>query len=641
MYKPSIAIVCMIRDPAPSIKTWIDYHLQQVDRIFFYLDEPGDGDEELLSGIPGVQVFSGDRGCMMLGANRNLERQDAIVTRAIEQCRKEGIDWLIHIDSDELMWSPKKFLRDYFAEMDADVSAVSFCNHEVVSRFEETNDCFKDFRLFKRNSSNCGESWYREKYGHFFCAYGNGKSAVRIAQVDKASGPHCFVVKAGRQHDECDAVCVLHYPCPTYRDWFKKYEQLGDFSDYWRDDITNPITFKFHCESRDAYLLARRELDWKIAEDFYKSRIFSDEDVQRMLNMGAVFWADPLADLARLGPMRPAATQPPLLAGGVENEGSLGAHVAVQDGKRQNKSEPSIAIVSTIKDPGPAIKTWISHHLRQVDRIFLYLDEPGNDDEALVSGTPGVTVFPGDQSSSLRGMNRLIEAQEANVAHALEQCRREGIDWLLHIDGNELLWSPGMPFRRYLSALEGDIGSVLFLNHEVVSQFDDVDDCFKQLRLFKRNSSRGEVDWLTKRGGTLFHAYANGKSMVRVADAESADWAHSFKLKAGRVHHESETTVAVLHYMCPTYSQWLKHYRQMGDFSNYWREDRRFPITENFHLQSRDAYLLARRKLDWKIAEDFYKSQLLEQGDVERLLNMGAVFWVDPLADTAKFCQPA
>lgn len=79
----------------------------------------------------------------------------------------------------------------------------------------------------------------------------------------------------------------------------------------------------------------------------------------------------------------------------------------------------------------------------------------------------------------------------------------------------------------------------------------------------------------------------------------------------------------------------------MGDFSNYWREDRRFPITENFHLQSRDAYLLARRKLDWKIAEDFYKSQLLEQGDVERLLNMGAVFWVDPLADTAKFCQPA
>ena len=37
MYKPSIAIVCMIRDPAPSIKTWIDYHLQQVDRIFFIL----------------------------------------------------------------------------------------------------------------------------------------------------------------------------------------------------------------------------------------------------------------------------------------------------------------------------------------------------------------------------------------------------------------------------------------------------------------------------------------------------------------------------------------------------------------------------------------------------------------------------
>ena len=633
MYKPSIAIACMIREPSPSITTWIEYHLKQVDRIYFYLDQHRPGDEQLLTGIPGVRVLPGERAGNLQGADHFIDRQNIVVANAIEQCRREGIDWLIHIDSDELIWSPGRFLRDYFAGLEADVSSVVFTNHEVVPQFEDIKDCFRELQLFKRNPACLQGAWVAKGHDQFFHAYTNGKAAVRIREAEGPFGPHDFMIRSGRKHNEHTSVSVLHYCSPTYGEWLKKYAQLGDFSDFWHEDPNSPIMLRFHLNSRDAYLKARRELDWKITEDFYRSSLFSQGEMHQMLNTGAVFWVDPLADLERLGPERPAASA----CSPDSNSRQQAPMAAETDGRRfAGRAVSGIAIVSTISGPDVAFKTWLDCHLKQVDRLFLYVDEPQRSEWESVAALPGVTVSPGHREGSLQGIPRMVKEQQANVVHALERCRREGIEWLIHLDGDELIWPAAMTLKRCLEQLPGDAVRFTLMNHEALGRVDDVTDCFRELNLFKRNGCVRESAWVAEKYGQFFAGYSGGKAAIRVAHAREWTGQQDVEPKDGGML-EAGHGVAVLHYPFISYTQWLQKFKMLGDFSNYWLDDRNFPNRNLFYLRSRDVVLHARRRLDWKIAEDHYRSTLLHADDVARLLNTGTVFWANPLHDISRF----
>ena len=212
MHHPTLAIVATVRNPGPSFKTWIAYHLHQADHLYIFLDKPGTGDEQLIPANPRVTGLAGDQLSWMTGQNGVMQRQSANVWRALGLCRKEGFTWLLHIDADELIWSPQASIKAYFNRVDDDVSQVSFVNHEVVNQFEAADDYFREMHLFKRNSYEFpADHWIHGRRHKFFSSYGNGKSAVRVEKHNAADGVHRFHVTAGRTQYERNAG-VLHYP---------------------------------------------------------------------------------------------------------------------------------------------------------------------------------------------------------------------------------------------------------------------------------------------------------------------------------------------------------------------------------------------------------------------------------------------
>lgn len=288
MQQPTIAIATTVRDPGHSFVTWIAFHRQVAHKIYVYLDEPGPRDAALIPDLPEVRCFSGSQQSTMSGGNGVMERQIANVERAYRQCLEDGIDWLIHIDGDELLWSPEAALSDFFAGLAPEVTTVSFVNHEVIN-VSHADDNFKELHFFKRND---GEAVYRNNlsYRHypFFAFYGNGKSAVRVSDYKRPDGVHLFEVREGKRHIERE-VCVLHYACATYAEWLKKYAQLDAFQPYWWDDPCNPIRFPYHLDSRDSYLASKRTGDWNIAYDFYHRHLFTAAELDQLRAVGVVF----------------------------------------------------------------------------------------------------------------------------------------------------------------------------------------------------------------------------------------------------------------------------------------------------------------------------------------------------------------
>jgi hypothetical protein len=297
VHDASVAIVTTVRNPGPSFKTWIAYHLSQVDRLYIFLDKPGTGDEQLIPSNPRVVALAGTQVSSMSGPNGVMQRQSANVGRAVELCLEDGIAWLLHIDADELIWSAQTGIKSYFAGVEPDVSQVSFVNHEAVNQFCAGEDYFRELRLFKRNNYPFPEDhWIRSRRHGFFNLYANGKSAARVDKAIGTDGVHLFHVSAGRTENESGA-CILHYPCATYAEWLKKHSQLGSFLPYWWDDPQRPITLPFLLDSRDAYLASMETGNWEIAKEFYESSWFTEEEVANLLEIGAAFRANPLEAL--------------------------------------------------------------------------------------------------------------------------------------------------------------------------------------------------------------------------------------------------------------------------------------------------------------------------------------------------------
>ena len=293
---PRIAIVTTIRSPGDSFKTWIDYHRGMVDKIYIYLDEPGNGDEALIQIDPVVNRFAGSKNSTMSGSHGVMQRQMANVKDALTRCAADRIDWLFHIDDDELIYYPGNDLRTYFGKVASGVSSISFVNHEVVGDVE-VNDRFKELHLFKKNTFyETGEEKIRDHRLHGFLYYEMGKSAVRVEACNGPCGVHEFFLKTGAAIRE-SAVCILHYPCPSYVHWLKKYSQLGDFKSFWWDDPNLPMPDTFHTRSRDAYRQSLESGNWEIALDCYMESHVAESDQAFMLENGAMFFADPLAEI--------------------------------------------------------------------------------------------------------------------------------------------------------------------------------------------------------------------------------------------------------------------------------------------------------------------------------------------------------
>lgn len=307
------AIVTTLRGAGSFLDDFIAWHTATgFGRLYLVFDDPDDPDRGRAVGLPGVEAIACDddwrarwRGSPLfpdLGSSVEMEvmaRQLLNASLVADMARRDGFDWLLHIDIDELFHAPGGNARALFdALLLRDVEVIAFPNMEAVPEHETTDRPFAAVTLFKvpvehmrriasvdpaladvlRRSPRFGAG--------FFNLYSNGKSAVRLAAPGlQPFGVHDFDRPDGSaRHLRTTEAVVLHYACCGLETFRAKYALLGRFPDRWwnRYDIAAAIG-PFHLQARDVVMGG----DEQAIADFYRARIAMTDPAE------AAFWERP------------------------------------------------------------------------------------------------------------------------------------------------------------------------------------------------------------------------------------------------------------------------------------------------------------------------------------------------------------
>ena len=180
-----------------------------------------------------------------------MARQERQVRRAVSECRALGIDWLFHVDDDELLHFEEPFSSIVKDLAPSPVGCVVLTNIEAVPTALECECVFENITSFTSQK---------------MLAYRNGKSAGRCA-TSNWHGPHRFtgsyvVVPTSR-------ACLLHFESCLYEGWRNKFLKHRDIDEKKKE----AIPFPFYRDSISLFQKdgdgGRDEARWKA---FYQRR---------------------------------------------------------------------------------------------------------------------------------------------------------------------------------------------------------------------------------------------------------------------------------------------------------------------------------------------------------------------------------
>jgi|Transcript_9416 hypothetical protein len=239
-----------------------------------------------------------------------------------------------------------------------------------------------------------------------------------------------------------------------------------------------------------------------------------------------------------------------------------------------HSTESSVAIVLLSRRPAD-LKSWLQYHLEYmgVKRVFMDVEDTPHFDDAWHSLSDSlrekVEVWKANATSD-HGDKRPADDYTTLQARQLVAMRRAkkrsvelGIDWLLHIDDDELLYTPlHRPIGKVLSSVPEGFDQAYIPNVEAIYDSPDVKSCFTETSNVNMNRY-------------TFVSYANGKAAVRVADDDAFpagphQWRTSQGLEVNSIHLDAETfgsPVWLVHFESCPFSRWEDKFRELGNTS--------------------------------------------------------------------------
>ena len=258
---PRLAIALLLRGAPPAcVSAFLTYHLAVgFERIYLFFDAPDDPGvaaarqhEDTTRRDSGVVVTLCDeaywreqrrtnfffkphpRWQRWQGGSKDLStanfekgdvqcRQCVVVQDATERARAGGVDWLLHIDIDELWYSPhpacQRDARQSFRAVPPSVSELIFHNHEAVPRYaSREGECWFTrntlFKVCRDPSVRWGEvagglgAWSRAGWGAWAALLSVPAAAVSLPRLRSAPSPKLIGHTMGT-----DLHLDLHHPC--------------------------------------------------------------------------------------------------------------------------------------------------------------------------------------------------------------------------------------------------------------------------------------------------------------------------------------------------------------------------------------------------------------------------------------------
>jgi hypothetical protein len=253
-----IACVYTVKNEEELILHNLKYHhFIGVTDFFIFLDHSTDNTKNLISPVPGCRVYEDLKFKDLVEYNLNKPgldlklfeqsysthfglRQTLNANMALETCKSENIDWLIHLDSDELIYVNKvkikrDILKEFFQSIEKDVDAVRFRNLEVVPTKTQNSFVFEDY-LFKRDILNGNIPGlpgsrifnpFTNKYipAGWFWGHSSGKIALKPGNNSYITTPHeCRV-----NNKIIEKEYLLHYFIYGFKQFLNKFRNWANW----------------------------------------------------------------------------------------------------------------------------------------------------------------------------------------------------------------------------------------------------------------------------------------------------------------------------------------------------------------------------------------------------------------------------
>jgi len=299
-----VGIVSMMREPGPVLTTFVNYHRNIGFTDFLILfDDPQDPDIDLARTLKGVMAIPVDH--VVREAWQSLRyyehckdhvdqtvgaRQLLNIEYGFNVALETGIDWLLHIDIDELFYIKKNSLAGHLEMLSsAGKEAAAYYNYEAIPEALDIDDYFHQVNIFKKpikllQKQNIQRRGIWPQGRRYFNFYNNGKSMVRVMPGVSPLGAHRWT----HCERELEKVmffnpCILHYSVCGYKYFEQKYRHRGNFSDIRIDKDLRKNGADLDLDARDAFMNG----DEGAAKKLYRQRVMMDSTTRdKMLEAG-------------------------------------------------------------------------------------------------------------------------------------------------------------------------------------------------------------------------------------------------------------------------------------------------------------------------------------------------------------------
>jgi hypothetical protein len=251
-----IGIVSMMKNPK-NIETWLERHRNiGIERFYIRLEDTPDLVKYLESQPDVVLDISKSNGLNEYTEKQN--RQGVMVDKALAKARDDGIDWLIHIDADEIVSGDLSEITN----LPETTRTFWMQNIEALYSHVPTKDdnCFVAKKFHNCANESCA-------------AYANGKSGGRTTPDVSSFG--CHRMRSSLKHDDAPKVnlFVEHYESCDFEQYKEKYIGLS------KEDTDNNIPFPYYNESISA---AKKNDDQALVDVYKKYRVTLEQFGVRM-----------------------------------------------------------------------------------------------------------------------------------------------------------------------------------------------------------------------------------------------------------------------------------------------------------------------------------------------------------------------
>ncbi|XP_068341092.1 glycosyltransferase-like At3g57200 [Pyrus communis] len=309
--RPKISIQTSTSAGLEQTLPWIFYHkVIGVSNFFLFVEGKAASPKvsKVLETIPGVKVIYRTRELEEQQAKSRIwnetwlssffykpcnyelfVKQSLNMEMAIVMAREAGVDWIIHLDTDELIYpagTHEYSLRQLLSDVPGNVDMVIFPNYESSVERDDIKEPFSEVSMFKKNYDHLPKDVYFGNYKeatrgnpNYFLTYGNGKSAARIQDHLRPNGAHRWHNYMKTPNEiKLDEAAILHYTYPKFSDLTSRRDRCG--CKPTKDDVKRCFMLEF---DRAAFIIASTATEEEMLNWYRERIVWTDKELNLKL----------------------------------------------------------------------------------------------------------------------------------------------------------------------------------------------------------------------------------------------------------------------------------------------------------------------------------------------------------------------